>query len=354
MDPLTQAVLGGATASVFFHRALGRKAFVVGAVGGVLPDLDVLYKVDQWSGWEHHRGITHSLFFAPVVGPVFGWLSDRFERRRARPETGGDLDRARGRARLLTWMGVWTLSLLSHPLLDLFTAYGTQLLAPFSTERFAINAMAVIDPVYTLPLLIAGLICLSWPHRLRLVRGSLLAALIGSNLFLGYSWWLNSHTATVARLDLEARGLRVERLDSYPTIFQTFYRRIVAHTPGAVHVGYRSALADGRVHWQSFAPDDHPAILAFLALPEGRLFERFSMGQNTHRVIARADRIELWSEDIRYGLPHAPRKGLWGVRTVFAPDGRILEPPRRFRHPRDVRGSIAAAIWRAVTTGRMS
>ncbi len=360
MDPLTQAVLGGATASVLFHRSLGRKAFLVGAVGGAMPDLDVLYKVDHWSGWQHHRGITHSLFFAPVVGPLLGWLSHRLEaRRRGRAAAGSGapaaeaIDTARGRARLLVWMAAWTVAIFSHPILDLFTAYGTQLLAPFSDHRFAINAMAIIDPLYTLPLLAAGIVCLLAPRRVALVRASLLAALIVTTAYLGYSWWLNRETALHARQDLEARGLEVTRIASYPTIFQTFYRRIVAHTPGQVHVGYRSALADGTVHWRSFAPEDHPAILAFLALPEGRLFDWFSMGQHTHRVVAHADRIEIFSEDIRYGLPDAPQKGLWGVRTVFSADGRVLEPPRRFRHPRELSRGTLAALWRAVKTGRM-
>ena len=100
-------------------RGWAAKAALLGALGGTLPDLDLLFtdaaSVDYFVA---HRGISHSLFFAPLVA-----LPLAFAGRRWRPAVG-----------FAPWWCFWLLVLITHPLLDLFTSYGTQLLAPFSRE----------------------------------------------------------------------------------------------------------------------------------------------------------------------------------------------------------------------------
>ena len=62
---------------------------------------------------------------------------------------------------------MFVLALLSHPLLDLCTTYGTALLLPFSRDRFALDAIAVVDLAYSAMLaagLIAGLVARERPH----------------------------------------------------------------------------------------------------------------------------------------------------------------------------------------------
>ena len=39
-------------------------------------------------------------------------------------------------------------------MLDACTSYGTQLLWPFSNERFACNTISIVDPLFTVPLLV--------------------------------------------------------------------------------------------------------------------------------------------------------------------------------------------------------
>ncbi|MFV2089757.1 MAG: metal-dependent hydrolase, partial [Pseudomonadales bacterium] len=140
MDPLSQAGLGAVVAQIAGHRRLGFKAALLGAGAGALPDADVLFSItgDFIDQLITHRGITHSLFFAPVTGPALGWLIWYRERRK---------DPSLSLSRRNCWMLVITLALLSHPLLDWLTPYGTQLLLPLSNSRFAINAMPIIDPV---------------------------------------------------------------------------------------------------------------------------------------------------------------------------------------------------------------
>ena len=48
---------------------------------------------------------------------------------------------------------VW-LCLVTHPLLDAFTVYGTQILLPFSDYPVGWSTLFIIDPLYTLPLVV--------------------------------------------------------------------------------------------------------------------------------------------------------------------------------------------------------
>ena len=136
MDPLTQGLLGAACGQAVYGRALGRRAVIWGAAIGMSPDLDVVLNATGPMGeWLWHRGFTHALWFGPLLGPLPGWLLWRWK--------GG---------RLRDWIGLAILALFTHPLLDVWTTYGTQLLAPFSRHRFALDAVGIIDPAYTLVL----------------------------------------------------------------------------------------------------------------------------------------------------------------------------------------------------------
>ena len=251
-----------------------------------------------------------------------------------------------GRRQLSALIWVVLLGLFTHPLLDLMTPYGTQLLAPFSDHRFAFNAMAIIDPLYTLPLLIAGLLGLIWPERRRrAVRAAALALLL-SNAFLAYSWWWNHRVEEIADAQLTANGVRGIEVTAYPTIFQTFLRRIVAVSDDRVRVGFHTPFNDVPIRWRGYRPAAHPLILQFDDSPEGQLLRWFAMDQVAHIVTATAGGDLLQAYDIRYGLPGDPRQGLWGIRVLYGGDGAVLEPARRFSIDRgDALNDNLARLW---------
>src|SRR5690606_2729107 len=102
-------------------------------------DILANYFTDMVTAIEWHRGITHSVFFSLLFAPVFGWLIHKLERKQ--PATWSDW------SRLMFW------GLLTHPILDAFTTWGTQLFWPFPT-KLAFQSIFVIDPLYTMPFLI--------------------------------------------------------------------------------------------------------------------------------------------------------------------------------------------------------
>jgi len=93
MDPLTHALLGATAAQAALGHRLGRRAWLPGALGGLLPDADILIRstADPLLAIEYHRHFTHAFAFIPVGGVVAAspWLVQRRYRADWRPLTGG-------------------------------------------------------------------------------------------------------------------------------------------------------------------------------------------------------------------------------------------------------------------------
>ena len=158
MDPLTQAVLGSAGSQSIFNKNSLIRVGTIGALAGMAPDLDVLIQssTDPLLSLEYHRQFTHSLIFIPFGAALCALVFWPFVRRH------------------LNFQQVWFIALLgyaTHGLLDACTTYGTLLLWPFSDVRIAWNNVSVIDPLFTLPLLVAVVVAG--------VKQSALAARIG-------------------------------------------------------------------------------------------------------------------------------------------------------------------------------
>lgn len=141
MDSVTQLVLGAAIAGTIGHKQLGRSALVVGAVLATLPDLDVfLPATDAVTRFTEHRSFSHSLFVLfPFAFVCLAVLKLIFKK-----EVISD--------QRLFWL--CCLPLITHPMLDALTSYGTQLFWPLAGHPISIASIFAVDPLYTLPLLI--------------------------------------------------------------------------------------------------------------------------------------------------------------------------------------------------------
>ena len=146
MDSITQAALGATLAGAVAGKALGRSALLTGALLGTLPDLDVVIDYGTAvANFTQHRGFSHSLLILAPLSLLIAW-----GRWRWKPAIS-----------YRRWLALVALILITHPLLDAFTTYGTQLFWPFGAP-VAITSIFIIDPLYTLPLL-AG--CLAFLVR---------------------------------------------------------------------------------------------------------------------------------------------------------------------------------------------
>jgi inner membrane protein len=228
MDPVTQAVLGAAIGGAIAPAGQRRKALLAGAALGTLPDLDVLIDYgDAVENFTYHRGFSHSLFVLPPVAFLL-WLALR---RWWAPVRDAPL----------RWLAIIGLALVTHPLLDAHTAYGTQLLWPLDSPPVMWATLFIIDPLFTLPMLVAVVVTAAWPAR----RGNVArAALLLSTLYLGWSWMAQTIVAHRTADALAERGLSGAPVFITPTPFNTLLWRIVVLTEDGYLEGFDSLLVD--------------------------------------------------------------------------------------------------------------
>lgn len=214
MDSLSQIALGSAVAiGVMGHRTAVWKAATWGAVAGTLPDLDVvLDHGDALLNMVLHRAESHSLFWLTLFAPLLGW----------------GVSRLHGEAHLFRrwWLALW-LTLITHPLLDAMTVYGTQLLLPFTNYPYGVGSIFIIDPAYTLPLIVGVVAALRMKDIARGLRWNGVG-LVLSTAYLAWSALAQTYVEQQARSSLRAQGIAAEKLLVTPAPFQTLLWRVVA------------------------------------------------------------------------------------------------------------------------------
>lgn len=167
MDSISQAALGAALGGVVLGKHLGRLALAGGALLGTVPDLDSFLDYgDAVSNFTEHRGFSHSILVLVPLSMILAWLLHRW-----RPAIS-----------FRRWLAFCGLVLVTHPLLDAFTTYGTQLIWPFG-EPVGLSSMFIIDPLYTLPLLVGCGLALWRPPAVR----AMALGLAVSTVYLGWS-----------------------------------------------------------------------------------------------------------------------------------------------------------------------
>ncbi len=252
MDSLSQIALGSAIAmTVMGRRTAAWKAALWGGVAGTLPDLDALIDHgDAILNMVLHRAETHSLLFLTLLSLPLAWVVTRLSGDRAggsqaaAPDSSAKREDTWGYSPFLRWWLALWLVLFTHPLLDTMTIYGTQLMQPFSDYPYGVGSMFIIDPAYTLPLLLGIGIALVGRGSARSLRWNT-ACLALSTAYLGWSVWAQQQALDMARASLAQEGIVAERLLATPTPFNTLLWRLVAVTPTHHHEANWSLLDSG-------------------------------------------------------------------------------------------------------------
>lgn len=242
MDPVTHAASGAVAMLAMPHRPSSRWAVPLAALAAASPDVDMMLAHSPLQFLLLHRGITHSLFFAPLLGLAFALA-------------GYALWRAQtpGHWRFIkTWVFMTALVWL-HIWLDCITTYGTMIFLPFSPMRVRLNAVFIIDLLLTLPLLWAV-----WRWRAR--RGLMLLAAAWMFVYPCLSIGLNAWHAEQTRQRLTAEGRAPQKLVVLPDAFSPFFWRALYTeiTPNGPQVRTQGLTALGDPH----GPETTAAALA--------------------------------------------------------------------------------------------
>jgi len=286
MDSLTQIALGAVIAEAGFRKSLGRRALFFGAFCGCFPDLDVfVHSMLSWDGLQSHRGLSHSLLFLPLITPLLSELGYRM--------------RQKDKGSRLQWMHLTFWALITHPLLDSCTTYGTQLLYPLSTKRFSTDAISIIDLLYTIPLLIS----LGWALRRAVSRRNSRyfagLALFLSTGYLGLCHLISAMAIPRAMTQFTEQGFEVEAVRASPPIGLPLLRRVVARSPeGDLAAVYISALSGSANQVHIHQNPKSAAATLLLQGQNGQIFSWFADGFVGIEI--KEDTIRLF--DARYGL----------------------------------------------------
>jgi inner membrane protein len=358
MDSLTQIILGAACGEVVAGKKLGNRAMLWGGIGGTIPDLDVFatFFTDEITATAFHRGFMHSFLFAALAPWLLAWLTLRFYgggvyQRPAYKAVaalvwlllfagaafginsipvlisgsvswyilvptlalGGwfvwklwqdywrsDLNTVAAPYR--TWVALFFWSIFTHPVLDCFTSWGTQIWQPFSDMRVQWCTVSVVDPLCSVPFMLA-LIVASW-----YARGNRMRAVwnyVGLVWFCGYlciyTVWHKMQVNDIFKESLAARHISWSRIYTNPTILNNIVWSGVAEGDTAYYFGQYGFNDRTRAFTKiSTIPKNHNLLAAVPPDSKAGYFLRwFSDGYYSVQPY-RGDTLQV--NDLRFGL----------------------------------------------------
>jgi inner membrane protein len=318
MDSLTQIILGAACGEAVAGKKIGNRAMLWGAVGGTLPDLDVFatFFCDEIASTSFHRGFMHSFLFAVLAPWVLAWLaqwfySENIYRRRAykapaiviwllfytlaatginfipvllgeglrwyilmptlllgarfawrlwRDYWKRDLTLVDVQYRTWVWLFFW--SVFTHPILDCFTSWGTQIWQPFSDLRVQWCTVSVVDPMATVPFMLFLLLASRFKREnyMRTVWNWVGLAWFCGYLMIYTTW----HKSTVTRIfdqSFRTKNIVYHRLYTNPTIFNNIAWSGLAEGDSAYYFGlYGFNDREPMVNTISTIPKNHQLL----------------------------------------------------------------------------------------------
>lgn len=333
MDSITQATLGAAVAHACWRRPLGRWALAWGAGLGTLPDLDIVVYpwLDEVQRLYWHRGESHAVWLmlpmAWLAGGLVRWVHGKPEGLSAR------------RARV----GVF-LIFFTHVLIDVFTVYGTQVLAPVSRHGFQTGNLFIIDPLYTVPLLL-GVLVAGAVRSGRVGWGANRLGLVLSTLYVGWSFGAQAGARGVFERELARQGIEVTRGLTTAGPFNTLLWRHVAEGEGGFWVGYWSWKDEDRRVRFEFLPQEAQRVAGWEGTREFEVVRWFSQGW--WAVVGAGEDGGVRVADLRFGeLRDGKEPEGWGY--VFAWDFEKEGEEVRFGAARSdpgARGRAMSQVW---------
>ena len=199
MDPISQGTVGAAFAQSTANKKNILRIGIIGFLAGLAPDLDVLIRStdDPILFLEYHRQFSHSLFFIPFGSLIVALLIFLLVKGSMGFKT----------VYLASFLGYAT-----HGLLDACTSYGTQLFWPFSNERVTWNNISIVDPIFTIPVIILVAIAITKKRR---IFSFFAIGWIVFYLSLGFVQYERALSAAMQLAD--SRGHNAQRLTLKPS-----------------------------------------------------------------------------------------------------------------------------------------
>jgi inner membrane protein len=311
MDLISHFVTGALIGEMTMRRYAGRRALLAGGLVSLLPDIDVAANLffDPAMAAYLHRGITHSFFFAIVCSPVLAALAGKLFHTH--------------RAPFFHAAHFYFLVLLSHILLDLFTAYGIGLFEPFSQERYTTNTIFVADPFYTLPLLIVFVLLVSLRHQLLWRKVAAYAGIAWATLYMAFTMVNKIHVHGVIKHNLQQQGISYREFMTTPAPLNNFLWYAVVQVDRGCYTTYYSILDSSRRVTFDYVPKNELILTLFQDNEIIPVLKKFSKGYYCFTKKG----WQVYFNDLRFG-----RAAGWAVK-----DSRWVFSYSITNHPRGVK-----------------
>jgi inner membrane protein len=302
LDSLTQIVLGAATGELILGRKLGNRAMIWGGIAGTIPDLDVLVStfVSPTTNLHVHRGLSHSVFFLFALSFLMAWLTHKLY-----PE-GKNLRSTKWYkflailfrvvfTLLLTvvldlmlyyfisdnwlkwpliissfslaivyilrmyqdynkdfysfehisyksWLIFFVFTLITHPLLDCFTVYGTQIFSPFTDWRVSWDNISVVDPIYTLALGFPIWLASFYDRKSKARFNLLIVGVLLSSMYMMTTIYSKHRVNIILKENIVSKGIVPNKTMTNPTIFNSILWSATVKTEDTIYTGLYSLL----------------------------------------------------------------------------------------------------------------
>ncbi len=358
MDSLTQIVLGAACGEVVAGKKIGNRAMLWGAVGGTIPDLDVFasFFMDEIGSTSFHRGFMHSFLFAALAPWVLAKLTQWFYGANVYKRRGYKagamaiwlifyLGAATGinfipvllgeglswyalvptlalggwfvwklwqdywrrdlqmvEASYRTWVALFFWSIFTHPILDCFTSWGTQIFQPFHDLRVQWCTVSVVDPICTVPFLIllvvASRMSKSNPAR---VWWNWAGLTWFCGYLLVYTMWHKSAVNHSFETTLASKNIQYQRYYTNPTLFNNIVWSGIAEGDTAYYFG-QFGFNDCKREFNpiSVIPKNHQLLDVVPPNSRAGYFLRWFSDGYYNVIPYRGDTLQV--NDLRFGL----------------------------------------------------
>lgn len=299
MDPVSQGLVGSVLPQSVSNKKELRLAALIGFLSGLLADLDIVIRSssDPLLFLDYHRQFTHSLIFIPFGGLIAAGACLLLFRKR---------------------LGFWKIYLYAvlgygtHCFLDACTNYGTQILWPFSDARLAWNNISIIDPLFTIPLLVLVLIAI--------FRKSIFTARIGlifAIIYLLFGLYQRDEAKDTLLTLAEKRGHKAEMVMVHPSIgnlvvWRTIYKNNDRYYVQAIRV---SPFSQAKIYKgdsiEAFYPDQELTNLDPYSTLSSDI-KRFSKFAKEYLVVP--PNYPNTIGDLRMGILPNSVQPIWGIK----------------------------------------
>jgi inner membrane protein len=324
MDNLTHSLTGALAAKIIEtakptlidEPKQKRQAFWLTVASANLPDIDVTlgFLGDPIFSISHHRGLTHSLLFAPVLALAPAALFYFWGKRRNFKTLW-----------LLALIGIWV-----HIFFDVMTPFGTQLFAPFSTARYAWDWMFIIDPFFT------GILAMTLLLG-KLIKSRRRQLIFGGSFFVVLYLLVEivNHNLAYNRMEeaLRREGIVATKISAMPQPLSIFRWKGLAQTEGGVMETFFS-LFDRQtpLTLTAYRHDRNESVEQALRAPETQWYLTFarhpwirSEQQGNHHIVELRDLQFSIDKKLLYALGLTERPLPFILRYSFSAEGKPAE-----------------------------